>query len=107
MFMVLPSLQINFKKFAATDSDMRLGRRIKHDTVEKRRNIRYVLDQVRHAIFVKLNVIFRCELSSYVVDEKLLREETLAMVWLITGAGLPTPYAERLALPQVMFLSVL
>ncbi|GJU20233.1 hypothetical protein Tco_1153575 [Tanacetum coccineum] len=83
MFMVLPSLQINFKKFAATDSDMR-WEEIKADTVEKRRKYPLYVTE----FYLECMNLWR-------------REEMLAMVWLITGASLPTPYAERLALPQI------
>ncbi|KAJ0667798.1 putative transferase [Helianthus annuus] len=37
---------MNIKIFVDLDSDVRLGRRIKRDTVERGRNIQYVLDQV-------------------------------------------------------------
>ncbi|KAI3813121.1 hypothetical protein L1987_17837 [Smallanthus sonchifolius] len=37
--------QMNIKIFVDSDSDVRLGRRIKRDTVERGRNIQYVLDQ--------------------------------------------------------------
>ncbi|XP_071694635.1 uridine kinase-like protein 5 [Rutidosis leptorrhynchoides] len=36
---------MNMKIFVDSDSDVRLGRRIKRDTVERGRNIQYVLDQ--------------------------------------------------------------
>ncbi|KAK9052378.1 hypothetical protein SSX86_029007 [Deinandra increscens subsp. villosa] len=36
---------MNIKIFVDSDSDVRLGRRIKRDTVERGRNIQYVLDQ--------------------------------------------------------------
>ncbi|KAJ8549890.1 hypothetical protein K7X08_033597 [Anisodus acutangulus] len=47
---------MNMKIFVDSDSDMRLARRIQRDTVERNRNIQYVLDQV--SIFSALNYPF-------------------------------------------------
>lgn len=47
---------MNIKIFVDLDSDVRLGRRIKRDTVERGRNIQYVLDQVSKALFDLINM---------------------------------------------------
>lgn len=47
---------MNIKIFVDLDSDVRLGRRIKRDTVERGRNIQYVLDQVSKTLFDLINM---------------------------------------------------